>query len=130
MPPHTTSDSGELPQALHTSYRAVDVMEGAFTHVGNHLVSNSASAINAGDDESILDGNLVGGRGLAPGARRRRNDDDDETDVFDDDDMESMAGLAVDGANGKAPLKVEEEVELPPHACAYVHHSGDSSRNR
>ena len=98
-------------------------MEGAFTHVGNHLVSNSASAINAGDDESILDANLVGGRGLAPAARRRRNDDDDgedddETDVFDDDDMESMASMAVDGTNGKAPAKVEEEVELPPHACA------------
>lgn len=98
-------------------------MEGAFTHLGNHLVSDSASTINAGDDESILHANLVGGRGLATGTRRRRNDDDDETDVFDDDDdMESMASMAVDGVNGKAPAKLEEEVELPPHACAYVPH--------
>lgn len=91
-------------------------MEGAFTHLGNHLISDSASTINAGDDESILDGQFGGG--LTAGARRRRHDDDDETDVFDDDDMESMASMAVDGTNGKAPTKAEEEVELPPHACA------------
>lgn len=92
-------------------------MEGAFTHVGNHLISDSASTINAGDDESILDGQF-GAAGLAAGARRRRHDDDDETDVFDDDDMESMASVAVDGVNGKAPARMEDEVELPPHACA------------
>jgi hypothetical protein len=94
-------------------------MEGAFTHMGNHLVSDSASTINAGaaDDESILDGDL--GRSTLTGTRRRRVDDDEETDVYDDDDMESMASVAVDGVNGKT-LKVEEEVELPPHACAYV----------
>ena len=91
-------------------------MEGAFTHVGNHLISDSASTINAGDDESILDGRFGGG--LTSGARRRRHDDDDETDIYDDDDMESMASMAVDGANGKMPPKVEEEVELPLHACA------------
>ena len=88
----------------------------AFTHLGNHLIADSASAINAGeDDESILD---HGRAGLGGGSRRRRVDDDDETDVFDDDDMESMASLAVDGANGKPAPKQEEEVELPPHACA------------
>jgi hypothetical protein len=90
-------------------------MDGAFTSVGNHLISDSASTINAGDDESILDGRLAA---LGTGARRRRHDDDDETDVFDDDDMESMASMAVDGTNGKLPAKVEEEVQLPPHACA------------
>jgi regulator of nonsense transcripts 1 len=89
-------------------------MEGAFTHLGNHLISDSTSNINAGDDESILDGDF--GRLSGP-SRRRRQDDDEETDVFDDDDMESMASMAVDGANGKTP-KQEEEVELPPHACA------------
>jgi regulator of nonsense transcripts 1 len=86
-----------------------------FNSVGNHLVSDSASTINAGEDESILDGRLAA---FGAGARRRRNDDDDETDVFDDDDMESMASHAVDGANGNVPAKVEEEVQLPPHACA------------
>ena len=30
-------------------------MEGAFTHLGNHLISDSASAINAGDDLSTID---------------------------------------------------------------------------
>jgi len=88
-------------------------MEGAFTHLGNHLISDSASTINAGDDESILEGDLRNGMP----ARRRRRDDDEETDAYDDDDMESMASMAVDGANGR-PAPAEEEVELPPHACA------------
>lgn len=91
-------------------------MEGAFTHLGNHLLSDSAATINAGDDESILEGNL--GRGNLTGSRRRRLDDDEETDVYDDDDIESMASMAIDGSNGKAGVKQEEEVELPPHACA------------
>lgn len=88
-------------------------MEGAFTHLGNHLVSDSAAAINAdaGDDESILNG-------LSGDARRRRRDEDEETDVYDDEDLESMASMAVDGVNGKHAHKAEEDVELPPHACA------------
>jgi regulator of nonsense transcripts 1 len=90
-------------------------MEGAFTHLGNHLVSNSASTINAEDDESILDGDFSR---LAGAARRRRQDDDEETDVFDDDDTESLASMAVEGTNGKEIAKAEEEVDLPPHACA------------
>jgi regulator of nonsense transcripts 1 len=91
-------------------------MEGAFTHLGNHLVSNSASTIAAGDDESILDGHF--GRLPAPTRRPRQQDDDDETDVFDDEDMESMASMTVDGANGKGVSKIEELVELPAHACS------------
>ena len=79
-------------------------MEGAFTHLGNHLVSNSSSTIAAGDDESILDGDF--GR-LPAATRRRRQEDDEETDVFDDDDMESMASMTVDGANGKTAPKAE-----------------------
>ena len=100
-------------------------MEGAFTHLGNHLISDSAAAINAGDDlstidadESILDreygrGNLSGGP-----RRRRRDDDDDGPEGFDDNDTESMVSMPVDAANGKPPVKAEEEKELPPHACA------------
>lgn len=101
-------------------------MEGAFTHLGNHLISDSASTINAGDDlstidadESILDQEY--GRGnLTGGPRRRRHDDDDEgTEVFDDDDTESMVSGPVDGANAKSAVRgPEEEKELPPHACA------------
>ena len=80
---------------------------GAFTHVGNHLVSDSAATINAGaaDDESILDG----------AASRRRRMDDEETDVYDDDeDLESMVSMPVQGANGKPGIKPDEDVELPP----------------
>lgn len=86
-------------------------MEGAFTHLGNHLVSDSTSNIKFGDDESILDG--------LGGPRRRRNDDD-ESDVYDDDteSLASMPSMALAGANGKQPQQ-EEEVQLPPHACAY-----------
>lgn len=105
-------------------------MEGAFTHLGNHLISDSASTINAGDDlstidpdESILDREY--GRGnLTGGPRRRQHDDEDEgTEAFDDDDMESMVSMPVDGINGKAGLRAEEEKELPPHACAWVYPS-------
>ena len=100
-------------------------MEGAFTHLGNHLISDSASTINAGDDlstidadESILDREY--GRGnLSGGPRRRRHDDEDEgTEVFDDDDTESMASMPVDGVNGQSLPTTEEEKELPPHACS------------
>lgn len=88
-------------------------MEGAFTHLGNHLVSDSTSNIRFGDDESVLDG-------LGGPSRRRRNDDDDQSDVFDD--TESMASMSLAGANGKQPQEEEEQVELPPHACSYVSH--------
>lgn len=92
-------------------------MEGAFTNLGNHLVSNSASAINAEDDESILNGDFSR---LSGSTRRRRQDDDEASDVFDDDDTESLASMAVKGgANGKEAVKHEaEEVDLPDHACA------------
>ena len=99
-------------------------MEGAFTHVGNHLVGDSASAIKEGDDISTLDAGESAldseyGRGNLKGApRRRRVGDDDETDVLDDDDLESVASHAVNGGQG-AGVQQEEEVELPPHACSY-----------
>ena len=100
-------------------------MEGAFTHLGNHLISDSASTINAGDDlstidpdESILDQEY--GRGnLNGGPRRRRHDDEDEgTEAFEDDDTESMVSMPVDGVNRKGAARAEEEKELPAHACS------------
>ena len=113
-------------------------MEGAFTHTPNNLVGDSASAINEGDDlstldagESALDGEY--GRGnLNGGPRRRRVGDDDETDVFDDDDLESLASHALNGkgagagVGGEGQGGQEEEVELPPHACSYcgIHNPG------
>ncbi|KAL2178061.1 uncharacterized protein P884DRAFT_131962 [Thermothelomyces heterothallicus CBS 202.75] len=103
-------------------------MEGAFTHLGNHLVSDSAAAIKAGGsdelsnidpDENLLYGSY-GGRGTRTGlgnARRRQDDDDNETEVFDDDD-ESLASVPVDGMKALKMNAPEEEKELPAHACA------------
>ena len=46
--------------------------------------------------------------------------EDDENELLDDeDDLESLASAAVNGANGQLAA-TEEEVELPSHACAYV----------
>jgi len=103
-------------------------MEGAFTHLGNHLVSDSAAAIKAGGsdelsnidpDENLLYG-VYGGHGARTGlgnARRRQDDDDNETEVFDDDD-ESLASVPVDGMKALKVNAPEEEKELPAHACA------------
>jgi len=117
-------------------------MEGAFTHLGNHLVSDSAAAIKAGGsdelsnidpDESLLFGGVYGGRGPRGGignARRRQDDDDNETEVFDDDDEESLASVPVDGMKGiKLNAPEEEEKELPAHACAYVPVSSTRKRS-
>jgi regulator of nonsense transcripts 1 len=101
-------------------------MEGAFTHLGNHLISDSAATINAGDDlstidpdESLLDGEY-GRAGLTGGPRRRRHDDDDQTEVFDDDDAESMVSGALGGQDNVIPFPADYEHDLPAHACAYV----------
>jgi regulator of nonsense transcripts 1 len=91
----------------------------AFSNMGNHLVSNSAAAINASDDTSTIDPD-ESILSLAKGPRRRQHDDD-ESEFLGEDDTESLASHQVDGAN-RHP-KPEEERELPPHACAYVYHS-------
>ncbi|KAI1495028.1 P-loop containing nucleoside triphosphate hydrolase protein [Biscogniauxia mediterranea] len=101
-------------------------MEGAFTHLGNHLVSDSAAAINAGDDdlstldpdESLLYGKFGGRAGLGGAPRRRNDDDDNETEAFDDDDTESMASVPVGAMKGLNIKTPEEDKKLPPHACA------------
>jgi regulator of nonsense transcripts 1 len=105
-------------------------MEGAFTHLGNHLISDSAAAINAGaddlsnidPDESLLYGQYGGRGGLGP-SRRRNDDDDNETEVFDDDDSESLASIPLvegmaDGMKTLGLRGVDDEKELPAHACA------------
>jgi regulator of nonsense transcripts 1 len=86
----------------------------AFSNLGNHLVSNSAAAINATDDASTADPD-ESVLNLAKGPRRRRHDDEG-SDGLGEDDLESLASMQVDGVNGRA--RVEEEKELPPHACA------------
>ncbi|CCC10804.1 hypothetical protein SMACR_07821 [Sordaria macrospora] len=102
-------------------------MEVSFTHLGNHLVSDSAAAIKAGGsdelsnidpDENLLLG-VYGGRGPRGNARRRHDDDDNETEVLDDDDDESLASVPVDGMKSLKLDAPVEEKELPPHACAY-----------
>ncbi|KAI0546037.1 P-loop containing nucleoside triphosphate hydrolase protein [Xylaria curta] len=98
----------------------------AFTHLGNHLVSNSATTINAGEDdmstldpdESLLFGKYNGRGGLG-GTRRQRDDDDNETEAFDDDDNESLTSVPVDAMKSLAIQTPEEDKALPPHACAY-----------
>jgi regulator of nonsense transcripts 1 len=91
----------------------------AFSNMGNHLVSNSAAAINASDDISTVDPD-ESILSLAKGPRRRQHDDD-ETESIEEDDLESLASAAVDGK--QQVVKAEEEKELPPHACAYVEES-------
>jgi regulator of nonsense transcripts 1 len=103
-------------------------MEGAFTHLGNHLVSDSAAAIKAGgsdelsniDPDETLLYDAYGARGARAGlgnARRRQDDDDNETEVFDDDD-ESLASVPVDGMKDLTLKAPEDDKELPAHACA------------
>jgi regulator of nonsense transcripts 1 len=99
-------------------------MADAFTHLGNHLVSDSANTIRAGpsDETSTIDPDeallfsAYGGRGPR-GARRRTDDDDNETEAFDDDD-ESLASVPVNGLKNLKLPEPEEEKELPAHACA------------
>jgi len=84
--------------------------------MGNHLVSNSAAAINASDDISTIDPD-ESVLSLAKGPRRRQHDDD-ESEIVGEDDLESLTSAAVEGQ--KQVAKPEEEMELPPHACASV----------
>lgn len=96
-------------------------MEGAFTHVGNHLISDSAAAINDGaDDLSALDPSesLLYGKFGGASSRRRANDDDNQTDAFEDDDNDSLNSAAVDGMRGMALKDSEKEKKFPVHACA------------
>lgn len=102
-------------------------MEGAFTHVGNHLISDSAAAIKAGDnddlstidpDENLLYGKFGGRAGLGGATRRRHDDDDNGTEAYEDEDDESLASVPVDGVQGLKLGAEEEEKELPAHACA------------
>ena len=86
----------------------------AFSAMGNHMVSNSAAAINASDDISTVDPD-ESVLSLAKGPRRRQHDDED-SDGIEEDDLESLASHQVDGQ--KQQPKPEEEKELPPHACA------------
>ena len=94
-------------------------MEGAFTHVGNHLISDSAAAIKAGaDDLSALDPDEALLYGEFPtGSGRHREDEDNSRNgvAYDDDDNDSLNSPDGTGMKRRA---AEEEKELPAHACA------------
>lgn len=61
-------------------------------------------------DETTLD--------MTGGPRPRRHDDDDDgSDNFGDDDVDSVTSAAVTGRRQNEG-NLEEEKELPPHACA------------
>lgn len=95
-------------------------MEGAFTHVGNHLISDSAAAIKAGDNLSTIDHDesLLYGKYGDRSGRRRADDDDNQTEAFEEDDNESLNSAPVDDMGGLKLKGPEEEKELPAHACA------------
>ena len=97
-------------------------MAEAFNSQDNHIVSDSAAAINAGDDLSTVDADesVLGRDAAGSGRPRRRRGEDEETDIYDEEDMESLISQPVNGLNGKHAAKPEEELELPSHACAYV----------
>ncbi|CAG9949730.1 unnamed protein product [Clonostachys rosea f. rosea IK726] len=94
-------------------------MADPFAQIGNHLVSNSAKAINAGaDDLDRLepDSTLLGLK--AGGSRIRADDDDNQREVKDDDDNDSTES-ATDGMSGMKLKGPREDKQLPAHACAY-----------
>lgn len=102
-------------------------MAEAFNSLQNHTVSDSSAAIKAGDRLSVLDGSdsLLGTNGPSSAVtgelrRRRGEEDEEENDLYDDDDMESLISQPLNGERGHRDAKPEEEVELPPHACAYA----------
>ena len=85
----------------------------AFNNMGNHMVSNSASAINATDDVSTMDPD-ESILSLAKDPRRRQHDD--ESADGETDDLESLTSAAQE--QQQAAKQEEPEKELPPHACA------------
>jgi regulator of nonsense transcripts 1 len=96
-------------------------MEGAFTHVGNHLISDSAAAIKAGaDDLSTIDPDesLLYGKYPDRSGRLRADDDDNQTEAYEEDDNDSLNSVPADGIGGLKLKGPEEEKELPAHACA------------
>lgn len=83
----------------------------------NQLAGPASTLTAIGDNRAAVDldestHNMTGG------PRPRQHDDDDEgSDIGEDDDLESTNSAPVAGS-AKGQGKVEEEKELPPHACA------------
>lgn len=81
----------------------------------NHIISDSSPLINANDDMSTMDpeDSILS----MAGRPRRHDDEDDGSEGLEDDDAESLTSVPA-GERRKGHHKVEEEKELPPHACA------------
>lgn len=77
----------------------------------NHVASNSyiGAIVDDRTGADLDDINLT--------HRPRRHDDDDEGSDAGDDDVESTTSAQA-AENPKSPGALEEEKELPPHACA------------
>ena len=77
----------------------------------NHVASNSyiGAIVDDRNGADLDDINLT--------HRPRRHDDDDEGSDAGDDDVESTTSAQA-AENPKSPGALEEEKELPPHACA------------
>lgn len=87
-----------------------------FPRYGNQLADSSLNLGAPGDDRAAAD--LDESALNVSGPRPRRHDDDDEgSELAEDDDLESTNSAPIAG-NAKGQGKVEEEKELPPHACA------------
>lgn len=99
-------------------------MAEALNSLGNRLVSDRQIVLkpNGIQFESETEESIVGTNAtpsaIPEASRRRRGNDEEDTDLYDDDDMESLISQPVNGINGNNTTKPEEEVELPPHACA------------
>ena len=88
-----------------------------FPAEGDYPISNKDPVATAFDNFSTLDPD-ESVLGLTGGLRPRRHDDEDEgSDIVEEDDLESTAS-APTGGDLKKQSKVEDEKELPPHACA------------
>lgn len=76
----------------------------------NHLASDSyiGAVVDERNGADLDDINLT--------HRPRRHDDDDEGSDGDDDAESTTSAQAAE--NPKSPGAIEEEKELPPHACA------------
>ncbi|CAK7269654.1 ATP-dependent RNA helicase [Sporothrix epigloea] len=106
-------------------------MEGAFKHMDNRYLPESAMASKADNDdlssidpdENLLYSKYGGRDGFGSATRRRQDDDDNETEAtFDDADNNSVVSTLADNlqyAKLGEHEEEEEEKELPAHACAY-----------
>jgi regulator of nonsense transcripts 1 len=77
----------------------------------------------ADDASAMADLDDVNASALGHPRPRRHDDEDEGSDIFEGDDLESTLGAPVNG-HQHGERSVDEEKELPAHACAYVYFFG------